>query len=201
MTIRTPTEPLDQNPPSALLGETPADVADVVTTLETFELVGMAPDVKIEEVVWRVDSEPYQSEGHAPHARYVPYIKAPIVARLLDKWVGPQGWHDEYEVHEVAGHAALLCRITIGGVTKVDVGVAPKGNAEVTVKGVYSDAFKRCGSLKWGAGRNVYELPTIWAVCQVGSNGKAYSHKDAPSQLLQELRARGYGETLTEGQP
>ena len=125
--------------------------------------LGLAPLVPLADVKWRVDSTP--SNGKA---RFIPYIDAYIAASLLDEWVGPENWKDDYSL---APHGkALMCHLGIKHpvsgewVSKTDVGVASNTEAE---KGTVSDAFKRAASLKWGVARNVYRLPNVWAVVNV----------------------------------
>lgn len=161
--------------------------------------LGSAPPVTLDKVVWRVDSAPYQ-RGQVWVARYVPYVTAAIVADLLDSWVGPFNWEDDYE--RVEGRAeALVCSLRIRAgegsewIIKKDVGVSPGGNQEMATKGTYSDAFKRAASLKWGVARNVYLMPSLWAVCRVTEKeGKqqAYPMPEAQAELVQQLRQLGW---------
>lgn len=160
--------------------------------------INMAPPIPLADVEWRVDSKPYErSSGHV--CRYVPYLNAPIVADLFDRWVGPFNWSDSYELASMAGRTVLWCHITvITGmddpiVTKSDLGVPPAGDdGDLSDKGLVSDAFKRCATLKWGVGRNVYMLPTLWAPCEVGGDGKARPPKDIGQVLIRMLREQGW---------
>jgi len=128
--------------------------------------LGSAPRAEFDDIEWRVDSAPYpRGNGHV--ARFVPYLKAHSVARMLDEWVGVDGWSDRY----VVVGKALECHLTVGDVTKVDAGVSPGGDDNMAVKGTYSDAFKRCASIKWGVGRNVYALEGVWAPVDVKTRG------------------------------
>ena len=151
-----------------------------------------APSVPLDQVEWRVDSEPYERSGRTV-CRFVPYLNAPIVARLLDEWVGPDGWSDDYEVGTLGGKEVLWCSLTIGEVTKRDVGMPSNTEAQ---KGQVSDAFKRAACLKWGVGRNVYDLPTLFAVCgaRENRNGKkvAFAVDGTLPDLLKQLKARGF---------
>lgn len=167
--------------------------------------VGPAPNVPVEDVQWRIDSKGFKSTSSPTGwvARYVPYLNAAIIARLLDEWVGPTGWRDMYEPDALAGEPVLWCHLEVrdrsgGWVRKSDVGVAPppqRGEPSdgLREKGMVSDAFKRAGCLKWGAGRNVYDLPTLWAPCQVrteqGEGARPTS--DLEANLLAQLRNRG----------
>lgn len=143
----------------------------------TTDVLAPAPPAEWEDIEWRIDSQPYERDRGGQKvwvARWVPYLNATTVARLLDSWVGPEAWHDEYRPVDLPGiGGGVECALTIHGVTKRDVGVDPGGDAEMRVKGVYSDAFKRAGIIKWGVGRNVYAMTGLWAVCGVyEKNGK-----------------------------
>lgn len=149
------------------------------------------PSVPLDQVEWRADSEPYDRNGGTV-CRWVPYLNAPIVARLLDEWVGPDGWSDSYASGTLAGKEVLWCHLDIGGVVKSDVGVASNTEAQ---KGIVSDAFKRAACLKWGVGRNVYDLPTLFAKCGTREkNGKRYATEtpDTLPDLLRQLKAKGF---------
>ena len=139
------------------------------------EWPGQAPQAEWDDISWRIDSKAYQSKkaesGYV--ARWVPYLNATTVARLLDEWVGPTAWFDEYHPVQVAGGQGVECELTFMTppnednlsftITKRDVGVSPGGNEELSVKGIYSDAFKRVAIIKWGVGRNVYAMDSVYA--------------------------------------
>jgi len=139
---------------------------------------GRAPDAPFDRILWRWDTKFSPSSDGT--ARFIPYVNAEVVSDLLDQWVGPFGWRDHYEVGRIGETLACWCYITIAGITKEDVGVSPGGTDETSVKGLISDAFKRTGGLKWGAGRNVYRLPGVWAPCRTWEkNGRLQA---APSR-------------------
>jgi hypothetical protein len=156
-----------------------------------------APHVALEDVEWRVDGQPKVEEGRTPICRFVPYLDAVIIAKLLDQWVGAGNWSDTYETGTVAGKEAMWCRLSIRvddeWVTKTDIGVASTFEAQ---KGSVSDAFKRAACLKWGVGRNVYDLPTLWAVCRTfTSQGKTQAVADGKKtldDLMRKLKALGF---------
>lgn len=99
-----------------------------------------------EAVKWKV-----QAEFGEDKALIVPYIDARLAIERLNL-VCPHLWQDEYE--GLAGGKALLCRLTIDGITRLDVGSGYQG------KGLYSDAFKRA-AVKFGIGVSLYALPQI----------------------------------------
>lgn len=92
------------------------------------------------------------------------YIDARDVMDRLDEVCGPEGWSDSY-VETAKGR--VICSIAIktpeeGWVTKSD----GAGDTDVEGdKGGMSDAFKRC-AVKWGVGRYLYRLPSVWAPCE-----------------------------------
>jgi len=76
-------------------------------------------------------------------------------------------WVDDYEVL----NGGLLCRLTVDGITRQDVGSGYVG------KGLYSDAFKRA-AVKFGIGISLYAIPKVqiedqyieWTKSQKGKN-------------------------------
>ena len=82
----------------------------------------------------------------------VPYIDARLAIERLNRAL-PHLWQDEYE--PIAGGKGLLCRLTIDGITRFDVG------EKYTGKGLYSDAFKRA-AVKFGVGVSLYALPKVF---------------------------------------
>lgn len=97
------------------------------------------------------------------------YIDARSVIDRLNLVI-PDLWHDEYEA---IGGSGLLCRLTIDGITRQDVGSGYKG------KGLYSDAFKRA-AVKFGIGIPNYAIPAVQIEAQfiekrTGRNGKDQS--------------------------
>lgn len=156
-----------------------------------------APEAPLDLVEWRVDGKPMQRDGR-DLSRFVPYLDAAAVATLLDTWVGPAGWRDEYALDVLDGKPVLWCALSIRDpetgewVTKRDVGTASNFESQ---KGMVSDAFKRAACLKWGAGRNVYELPNLVAPCRIVANGEkrnAYPTAETLPHIKRELEKHGY---------
>lgn len=90
------------------------------------------------------------------------YINARDVMSRLDEVVGPENWSDAY-VETAKGVMLCTLSIRIGNewVGKTD------GAGETDVegeKGKVSDALKRA-AVKWGIGRYLYDVPTIWVEC------------------------------------
>lgn len=97
----------------------------------------------------------------------VPHIDARLAIERLNLVV-PHLWSDEYEG---VGAQGLLCRLTVDGITRLDVG------EKYTGKGLYSDAFKRA-AVKFGVGVSLYALPKVFLsmedghLKEVGKEGK-----------------------------
>jgi hypothetical protein len=166
-----------------------------VTTLVSIdERLAGAPDANFDDIEWRIDSAPYERQESPTGwvARWVPYLKAPSVARMLDEWVGPGAWSDVYV--PLGAGKGLECHLTILGVTKIDVGVPPSGDDNLSVKGVYSDAFKRVASIKWGVGRNIYRLEGVWAPVRVRDRDGKKQALEAPESI--ESIRRQYDEQV-----
>ncbi len=124
--------------------------------------------------VWRRLAEPFPQEEvqwrlevlskDRKRALVVPYVDARTVLDRLDQVVGPEGWHDEYQVladnvREAEGKrervVEVKCRLTVLGVSKEDVG---EGDS---LKAAFSDALKRA-AVKFGVGRYLYRLEGQW---------------------------------------
>jgi hypothetical protein len=116
------------------------------------------------EVQWRIEAISKDKR----RALVVPYVDAHTVLDRLDRVVGPEGWHDSYEVlsdeerslKDERGErrervVEVKCRLTVLGVTKEDVG---EGDS---LKAAFSDALKRAG-VKFGVGRYLYRLEKQW---------------------------------------
>lgn len=93
------------------------------------------------------------------------YIDARAVMDRLDAVIGPEHWYDSYTLmNEQTG--AMLCGLTVHGITKYDVGYPnnpigstdKSGNpmSEEPLKDAASDSLKRA-AVKWGIGRFLYQ--------------------------------------------
>lgn len=83
----------------------------------------------------------------------VAYIDARLVIERLNKVI-PDGWEARYE--PVTGSKLMWCHLTVGGVTRSDVGESSKGMS----KDLVSDSLKRA-AVHFGVGVSVYALPQI----------------------------------------
>lgn len=89
----------------------------------------------------------------AKKTRPLPYIDARAVFDRLDGVAGPDNWSTELERLE---QGIYLCRLTICGVTRTDVGQAGADEGEKDKSGA-SDAIKRA-AVQFGIGRYLYDL-------------------------------------------
>lgn len=67
-------------------------------------------------------------------------------------------WSDDYEVQDSG--KVVVCRLTIAGVTRSDLGEAPPGD-ENTATTALAQSFKRA-CVKFGLGAYLYRLPRMW---------------------------------------
>jgi hypothetical protein len=86
----------------------------------------------------------------------VPHVDSRLVTERLNL-VCPDLWHDEYETFG----QGLLCRLTVDGITRLDVG------EKYTGKGLFSDAFKRA-AVKFGVAVSLYALPKVFLSFEEG---------------------------------
>lgn len=93
----------------------------------------------------------------------------------LDEIAGPDGWSVEYRP---LGERAVICRLTILGVTREDVGEADPAEANWATC-MIAQAFKRACAA-FGLGRYLYGLPRVWAEL----SGKAIKDPEAAIQRL-----------------
>ncbi len=92
------------------------------------------------------------------------YVSARAIQDRLDSVFGPGGWQDEYDCLP-SGSVVCRLRCLIEGtwVTKCDVGSPSEQPDEGDrTKAAFSDALKRA-AVKFGIGRYLYRLPTLWA--------------------------------------
>lgn len=166
----------------------------------------LAAEFPRDDVHWRAQT--LTNDG--TKALALAYIDARDVMDRLDEVCGPGGWSDSY-VETARGR--VVCSIAIktpdeGWVTKSD----GAGDTDVEGdKGGMSDAFKRA-AVKWGIGRYLYRIPSVWAPCETTEkSGKRYwkawkgspwdsvraaPQKDPPAKELIATLAKAAGVTL-----
>ncbi len=125
------------------------------------------------KISFKVQTKPSEKGN----ALVVAYLDARDVMERLDEVAGPD-WSDRYE--RIEGGQGLMCYLTIGGVTRADVG--DDTNENEPAKSAVSDAFKRA-AVKFGVGRFLYDLPRMWA--QVKPAGKTFVLADGELEKLQ----------------
>lgn len=88
----------------------------------------------------------------------MPFVDSRAYQTRLDRVVGPEGWAVAYRP---LSDRAVLCRLTILGVTREDVGECNTSDENAATSAV-AQSFKRACSA-FGLGRYLYSLPQIWA--------------------------------------
>lgn len=106
------------------------------------------------QIKWRVGSINKAKDKALPLA----YVDARDVMERLDSAVGVENWQDRYEFHGNRIICYLSIRINGEWICKSDGAGDSAVEAE---KGGISDAFKRA-VVKWGVGRELYELKCRW---------------------------------------
>lgn len=128
----------------------------------------------------------------------VGYMDARDVQDRLDEVCTPAGWRDSY-VETAKGRVIATIEILIDGqwVGKSD---GAGDTAVEGAKGGMSDAFKRA-AVKWGIGRYLYRLPSVWAPCESTEKaGKRYFKNWIRSPWLRippEWKANTYSDEPT----
>lgn len=105
----------------------------------------------------------------------VAYIDARDVMDRLDEVVGPD-WSTRFEW---IGDKAVMCYLTVCGVTRADVSGQDSDNEPV--KSAVSDALKRA-AVNFGIGRFLYDLPKMWAKARAA--GKSFVLEDGEIERL-----------------
>jgi hypothetical protein len=121
------------------------------------QIAALAVPFPVALIGWKPQS---RSKTDNKRALLVPYIDARAVMARLDE-VFPAQWQDDYSVLDVQ-RGIVLCRLTIGGITRSDVGEGHSDANPEHVKSGVSDALKRA-AVKFGVGRYLYDLPAVWA--------------------------------------
>ena len=113
---------------------------------------------------WRVQrTSKERVQGKYPEGTrglVVAYIDARQVFSRLDELFGPDGWQTGYRVLDAAS-GAIECTLTVGGISKSDVGYPNRSGDEEPLKAAYSDATKRA-AVQWGIGRWLYDEEAQW---------------------------------------
>lgn len=102
-------------------------------------------------VKWKINST--KDNG----AQVVAYVDARSVIERLNLVV-PHLWHTEFQ--RVDGNH-VLCKLTIDGLTREDVGAPSKGGKADPLKTMYSDALKRA-AVHFGVAVSIYAMRETW---------------------------------------
>jgi hypothetical protein len=123
------------------------------TRLTAEMLQSLAEPFPAEAVQWK----PQVTNKDRTRALAVPYVDVRSYVDRLNEVVGAD-WSDDYEV--VGTGAVVLCRLTIGGVTRSDIGEADPEDQN-TATSALAQAFKRA-CVKFGLGAYLYRMPRRW---------------------------------------
>ena len=139
-----------------------------------------------EAIQWK----PGATNGDKTRGLALAYVDLRHYIDRLNEVAGPD-WSDDYEV-QVQG-TVVLCRLTICGVTRSDVGEAPP-NDENTATTALAQAFKRA-CVKFGLGAYLYRLPRMWV--EYDAQRKRFT--DAALARLQQAVSSGNGAQADNG--
>lgn len=143
-------------------------------------------------VRFKVQVNPKQREQGFSSALIVTYMDSRLAAERLNA-VCPGEWGDEYVDRTQKG---VVCRLTVFGQTRSDVGFSDDPSTDMGLKGLYSDAFKRA-AVKFGIGACFYALPQLFVKAErlKHAGGKWYMTSQAEADLrgMYERWLRGPG--------
>ena len=107
------------------------------------------------------------------------YVDARHYQARLDAVVGPDHWHIAYRPW---GERAVICALTVLGVTREDVGEAEKGDPNQATSAAMQ-AFKRACAA-FGLGRYLYtDLPQLWVSAE--PRGRSWAIVDSVNAVQQ----------------
>lgn len=165
------------------------------------DLAALSAPFPSSAIRWNVGSmNREKTEGTA-----LPNIDPRAIENRLDEVVGPAGWEVEFSEtvggdHLVAVRCAISLHVDGRRVTKEDGAqadlvrgddVSGKGH-ELSVKGAYTNAFKRAAS-KWGIGRYLYAYQALWVPLDL--QGRFKETPVLPASMLPE------GDTPVRAEP
>jgi hypothetical protein len=105
-----------------------------------------------------VQWKPQATTKDKTRALAVAYVDVRAYVDRLNEVAGAD-WSDDYEVLD--GGSVVLCRLTVGGVTRSDIGEADHTDQNTATSAI-AQAFKRA-CVKFGLGAYLYRLPKTWA--------------------------------------
>lgn len=132
---------------------------------------------------------------------WAPYLDADAIRDRLDQVCGPGGWAMDVEA---ASPTSIICRLTVLGVTRADVGDGK--DADQPLKAAATDSLKRA-AVNFGIGRYLHNVGKQWRKPEAGqprgnSQGGQGSRppKAAPPRPAQPNGGAGNGKPLTPAQ-
>jgi hypothetical protein len=111
-------------------------------------------------------------------AMVVPFVNARLVIERLNLVI-PHLWHTEYT--RLDGNH-MLCRLTVDGLTREDVGTPAGGGQADSVKSMYSDALKRA-AVHFGIGVSLYAMKQTWLEIGDGTKNKLKRKADKSAEI------------------
>lgn len=115
---------------------------------------------------------------------WAPYVDARQIQSRLDDVVGPANW----ETHlDPLGTGAIICRLTICGITKSDVGEVTR-ESDSPMKTAASDALKRA-AVVWGISRYLYDRDPVWLTKGQKPGARNVAQPDAPARVEKPTQA------------
>ncbi len=140
----------------------------------------------------KIQTNPKQrQDGSWGKALIVTFMDSRMCAERLNSVV-PGDWSDEYEPMFATGGGAagVVCRLTVCGQTRSDVGFEDQITTDMGLKGLYSDAFKRA-CVKFGIGAYLYALPKMYVdKTDLNQRGKSWYLSDQTERKLKQQYAQ-----------
>lgn len=103
------------------------------------------------------------------------YVDARHYQQRLDDVVGPENWSVEYRP---ISERAILCRLTILGVVREDVGEEAAGDPNQTTSAAMQSFKRACAA--FGLGRYLYtDLPQLWVEAEKKGRGWVIKNQHA----------------------
>jgi hypothetical protein len=130
--------------------------------------------------LWAVDVKPGATNKEKTRALALAYVDARQYQTRLDRLAGPEGWAVEYRS---VGERAILCRLTILGITREDVGECAAADENAWTSATMQ-AFKRACAA-FGMGRYLYSLPQPW--CDYDSARKRFADPQGTAREIYRL--------------
>jgi hypothetical protein len=126
-----------------------------------------------------VELKPGAIAADQKRALALAYVDARHYQARLDAVVGPDHWHISYRPW---GERAVICALTVLGVTREDVGEAEKGDPNQATSAAMQ-AFKRACAA-FGLGRYLYtDLPQLWVSAE--PRGRSWVIVDSVNAIQQ----------------